>query len=240
MSTTAINISPGMTRWPAQVRRVRSAFTLTEVLISVALVLVIILGVNQVFSMTGRAVGAGQALSDITRTMRNVQSVMTEDLGNAEIDRAPFFYIDSGVSLGFRNKEDQARDIDFNINGTRAATEDAIRTIDRNGNGRESVSDASDFTPVSFMTVRTHRTDQMGFFTRSTGRRQTGNGNSFTSALSSSEQYVIYGYLLQPADTTTAITGAGRGLGPGSSGTVLKPINTTGADANPNNYYATS
>ena len=36
-----------------------TGFTLVELMISIALVLVLLLGVNQVFSLTGKAVGPG-------------------------------------------------------------------------------------------------------------------------------------------------------------------------------------
>ncbi len=120
--TTSVPIP--ISKTSARARPGRPAFTLTEVLISVALVLVLILGVNQVFSLTGRAVGAGQAISEITRQARGAQSVFTQDLANADFDRCPFVWINSTTMAAFRNKADQTADIDFNPALQTAATVD--------------------------------------------------------------------------------------------------------------------
>ena len=56
-----------MPRPPNQPRR---AFTLIEVMISIALVLILVLGINQVFKLTSDTVGAGQALASKARDYR--------------------------------------------------------------------------------------------------------------------------------------------------------------------------
>ncbi|QOV91770.1 PulJ/GspJ family protein [Humisphaera borealis] len=208
----------------------RSGFTLLEVLVSISLVLLIILGVNQVFALTSRAVGAGNALSTAVRDARNVQSIITNDLSNAEIERAPFLYLDSEVMLAFRNKEEQLADIDFNPASTaRGTVETSLLTVDRDKNGREN--DPGDQTPRAFLTSRTHRTDVLKFFSRQSGRRQTGNKTTFVSGVSASEQYITYGHVRQPAVIDNLTTGQLPGIGP--TGTALTLA------ANPNNFYAT-
>jgi len=233
------NSSWRQTRWQRPPRR---GFTLLEVLVSIALVLIIILGVNQVFALTSQAVGAGNAVSTIVRDARSAQSIITEDLGNAEILRAPFFLIQSEVLLAFRNRADQLADIDYSpANTNRAQVEASVLSVDRDRNGREN--DAGDSASRAFLTTRTHRADILKFFTRQTGRRQTGNAGSYTSGISSSEQYVVYGHLRQPSLPDNLQTGRLPGIGP--SGTVLRPIGGSSASAptdgsdNPNNFYAT-
>src|SRR6476646_285288 len=90
----------------------RGGFTLVEVLISVALVLLLILGINEVFRLTGRAVGAGNALSEITRNARDAQNVIYNDLTHADVENAAFIYLKSETSVAFRNREDQLNDRD--------------------------------------------------------------------------------------------------------------------------------
>ena len=59
------------------------AFTLVELMISIALVLVIILGVNAIFKMASDTVNAGQALSGANRDNRAIQSVIYQDFQSA-------------------------------------------------------------------------------------------------------------------------------------------------------------
>lgn len=180
----------------------RRGFTLIEVMISIALVLIVILGVNQVFSLTSQAVGAGQAVSEINRNARNAQAIMFADLAAADFDSAPFFLIRGTTIAAFRNKADQLSDLDYTP--TAADPDVAIRTVDRNRNGQES--DADDRTSRAMLTSRTHRADFLSFFVRSRARRQTGNPGTFSSPIGGDEQYVIYTHLRQLANPTAAET----------------------------------
>lgn len=205
----------------------RQAFTLVEVLISIALVLVIILGVNQVFGLTSRTIGGANAMSTIVRDARNAQTIITRDISNAEIDRAPFMYLRSEVMLAFRDRADQLGDKDYSPTSTsRPTVENALLTEDRDLDGTEDAA-----VSRAFMTKRAHRMDLFKFFSRQTSRRQTGNSTSFTSGVSASELYIVYGHLRQPTVPNNLTTGALPGIGP--SGTVLTPA------TNPNNFYAT-
>lgn len=213
-------------------KRHRHGFTLLEVLVSIALVLLIILGVNQVFALTSRAVGAGNAMSDGIRSNRSAQAVFYYDLTNAEIDRAPFFLINSEVISAFRNREDQLADRDYSPTSTTPATADnAIRTLDRDLDGDET--DAADNTPRAFLTQRTHRADMLRFFSRFQGRRQTGSGTSFNTWVSSGEHYIVYGHLRQPNNASLATEREGREPGMGALSTAETPA------TNQNNFYAT-
>jgi prepilin-type N-terminal cleavage/methylation domain-containing protein len=60
----------------AAARRQQPGFTLVEVMISVALVLILIIGINQAFKMVTDTVGAGQTLSAIVRDNRAIQPVL--------------------------------------------------------------------------------------------------------------------------------------------------------------------
>src|SRR3954464_8742405 len=90
----------------------RRGFTLLELMVSIALVLILILGVNQVFSLTGRTVGAGQALSSLNRDGRNSQVVVYNDFHNAAVSGGPFFFIRGERVYAFRSKADKDQDRD--------------------------------------------------------------------------------------------------------------------------------
>src|SRR4051794_30560272 len=96
-------------------RRSAAGFTLIELMVSIALVLIIILGVNQVFSLTSQTVGAGQAFAEINRDSRSAQTVIYNDLKGAAIDDGPFFIIRSDTVRAWRNKQDQDTDTDGDI-----------------------------------------------------------------------------------------------------------------------------
>src|SRR4051794_36254313 len=67
-------------RRPLPAARFSSAFTMVELLVSIALVVVLILGINAVFKYSADAVGTGQAIGDVSRQNRAVQAVLTQDL----------------------------------------------------------------------------------------------------------------------------------------------------------------
>lgn len=68
------------------------AFTLIELMVSIALVVILILGVNQVFKMSSDTIGAGQTYSAIMRDNRAAQAVMEQD-ARQWVKDAPLFMI---------------------------------------------------------------------------------------------------------------------------------------------------
>ena len=68
------------------------AFTLIELMVSIALVVILILGVNQVFKMSSDTIGAGQTYSAIMRDNRAAQAVMEQD-ARQWVKDAPIFVI---------------------------------------------------------------------------------------------------------------------------------------------------
>jgi prepilin-type N-terminal cleavage/methylation domain-containing protein len=171
-------------------RRRRSAFTLIEVMISVALVLLLMYGVSQVFKMSGDAVGANQAVSKIIRDHRAASATMAEDFRNCAPD-SPLFLISSRIGYagpapagtpnfptGFRHAQDQ-RD---------------------NGNDDPTFFDNN---AHAFITLggndRVPRMDRMGFFARSLFRRQSTPNNAAATIATSGEGYIWVGHLaIQP------------------------------------------
>ena len=183
------------------------AFTLIELMVSVALVLVLVLGINQVFRLTSDTIGAGQALSAKARDLRAAQSTIYSDVSMAvpppsasggPLDDGPFLLIRSERMSMFRSRNDQAADRDG----------DPL-TIDVDGNnveGEKSVP--GEVVRTTDLGDRSHRLDRIMFFGRGPFARQTGgsvasNGRSpFVATMSSHEAFVWYGHLALPDYTT--------------------------------------
>ncbi len=186
-------------------RPARGGFTLVELMISIALVLILILGVNQVFKMSAQTVGAGQTLSDAGRDIRAAQAVMNSDFRSWAGD-SPAMVINcdssanSSSKWGFLTRADELSDPDGN-----ALT----------GNGG-----APDAWPA-IPSARSFRIDQVGFFAHGLFQRQTGNDPStFVAPMSSSDAWIWYGHanLINPAATNSYYT---PGNGPNKYGASL-------------------
>jgi prepilin-type N-terminal cleavage/methylation domain-containing protein len=215
--------------------RTKRGFTLIELMVSIALVLILILGVNKVFQIATDSVNAGQAISDISRDNRGIQTVLYNDFQNGVIrsDDMPCFVIRSSRVAAFLDREEMLGDIDYQsldpATATPAQVDAAIRSIDIDGNNSEA--DAGEMLGRNNMTARNYRQDVMCFFARHLYPRQTGNDGTYAARMSSNEAFVWYGHLRQPTDwsNTAAVN---MDPGPVSSGNVVTQ------DTNPNNFYA--
>src|SRR5688500_15462045 len=78
----------------------RRAFTLVELMISIALALMLIYGIAQVFKLSGDTVGANQAVSGIVRDHRAVSATLREDFSNS-LPNSPMFLISSRIAYGY-------------------------------------------------------------------------------------------------------------------------------------------
>lgn len=176
--------------------KIQNGFTLVEVMISVALVLVLILGVNQVFKMTADTVGAGQTMSANVRDSRAAQTVIYNDLSGAVTQNPPMFMIAASRVSAFRNRDDAAGDRD-------AGTEAGIRTIDLDGDNAEGEAAVLGelISPATY-NFRSHRIDRLGFFARDLFTRQTANDGQYSNNTTSFEAWVWYGHLKMANNTT--------------------------------------
>ena len=213
----ASTLCPGLSRVRATLReRNGAAFTLIEVMISIALVLILVLGINQVFKMAADTVGAGQALSSKIRDSRAAQSVFTKELAHVAPDGA-FFMIDSRTIGAYRNAADQASDLDGNG-----------RTIDLNGNNVEGEpSVPGEILGYAIANTRNHRVDTLSFFARDLYPRQTGNAGTYIANESSSEAMVTYGHLRVYDQTNSP-----------DLDTSYPDVGTGSATTNPKGFYA--
>lgn len=217
-------------------RRLRTGFTLVELMVSIALVLILILGVNQVFRIATDAVGAGQALSDNTRENRAIQAVLFNDLQQAIIrsNDSPCFIIRSTRTSAFKDQQEELGDRDYAVvagTTSQANIDRAIRTADLDGDNAETVGTVDEI-PRNHLTRRNFRQDVMAFFARHLYPRQTANDGSYVADMTSNEAFIWYGQLRQPQDFTSS---ASVNKNPGWE--VSSGAQDT-AQSNPNNFYA--
>jgi type II secretory pathway pseudopilin PulG len=157
-------------------------------MIAIALVLVLIVGVAQVFQMTSQTVSSGQALSALTRDARAAETTMTADIDAmvAGSDQ-PAVIIWNQRAYAFLNENDAATDLDG-----------LPWTTDATGDGVEGNAPGELIAPAS-LGARNHRIDMLSFFVSGYYRRQTGADNSeLVSAAVSTEAWVNYGHLIVP------------------------------------------
>jgi prepilin-type N-terminal cleavage/methylation domain-containing protein len=191
---------------------IRNAFTLIELMISIALVLLLLIGVNQVFRLTGDAVGAGQVLSGLNRDLRAAQGVLADD----------FRGIDSGgpfiLSCRLSRWGGPGDDVDIFLSFSDYMNDRDARAKTRDIDGRDSDLDARANTegdtnvPYELNTgcnydSRVHRVDSLMFPVRGMFRRQTGDSGLFVSATTSNQGFVYLGHVALPRRWGGAISG---------------------------------
>lgn len=87
-------------------RHVRQAFTLIELMISIALAALIMAGIHFIFSTTSRTAGMAHGLVSVVANARAAEPVMRQDLHGAAMD-GPFFMIRSGRTFAFLNRDEE-------------------------------------------------------------------------------------------------------------------------------------
>jgi hypothetical protein len=199
-------------------------FTLVELMVSIAIAVIIILGIEQVFSIASKTIGAGQSIGTMNRDDRALQSVLTSDFSSADTGSdCPAFMIRSGQAYAFESASDAA-----------SASTPGDPTKDPNFTATGGT------IPVTFYNYRNHRIDRVAFFARNFFGRQTGGNDSgntqFISPTTSNEAYIWYGHVAQPDNYSISQSTAGQ-----AGGYCFDPGDNTysvGSDKNDNNLYA--
>lgn len=226
-------------------RQAARGFTLLELIISVALVLVLMLAVTKIFSITSATIGATQGIAAATRDARAAQAVFARDMAALAGD-SPFIWIRyDGYQPAFRNAADKASDSDFpdsiNADGSSTAASNAAKyTIDLDDNGieGENLIPGEDVGTLA-ISNRVHRLDQFSFCARDLFARQTGNslvvGNAafptdqLVSSMTSNEAWITYVHMALPKPDGSYNT---------QSGGVKTYPGAGSSTNNPSNYYA--
>ncbi len=164
---------------------VRKGFTLVELMISIAIALLLIVGINKVFEISSQTVGAGQALGTISRDDRTAHTTIYADIKNAvtgtpksTYPQSPAFFIASSNVYAFRNGADY-----------------------QSSNNNQQPYTLNDGSTVDAIAVndRSHRIDTLGFMASGDlYSRQTANNGFYVSPTTSSEAFIWYGHLLLP------------------------------------------
>lgn len=174
----------------------KAAFTLIELMISMALVVILLLGINQVFKMSSDVVGAGLETGRINRESR-VLNILRDDIRNVPKD-APLFIIHSAPATttgNFLNSGDRSSDNEGNP-----------LTVDWNNNGIEGEVPSSGISERLSLAIygdRNHRTDTIAFPSRGVHSRHTADGDgpndrSFVSPTKSFDAWVWIGHVKLP------------------------------------------
>ncbi len=187
----------------------RPAFTLVELMVSIALVIILVLGIAQVFSLTGETVGTGQALADAARDHRAARTVLADDFSAALTDAAPLFIIHNQNRFAWSSRADRDGDLDTDIT-----------TADLGNLGEGE-------TPLAMVQSnrRVHRTDMISFFKARRQPRATGELNAFSSSTVASASWVTYGHvrLANPRDVSSALNYLTDYFGPGEGDETTNP-----------------
>src|SRR3954452_23355115 len=89
-----------------------TAFTLIELMISIALVVILMVGITKVFSLTSQTASATNQVSSALRDSRATQTQMSQDFSSAVTDGSPCMILRSVTRMQFRNKADEQSDRD--------------------------------------------------------------------------------------------------------------------------------
>ena len=208
----------------------RSAFTLTELMIAIALSLLLILGINAVFKLSSDAVGSGFQLSQMSRELALVNNNVKNDMANMDdYETAPALIIQNMNTPAFRDKTDMASEPNFTPGsivdptgntfptGMMQITEPAGSTSTVLYPLPTSASPAWGALGISANNLykvryeipddRNHRTDIFSFFAKDQYRRQTppalaSGVTQFQSDFTSTDAWIWYGHVLQPNNST--------------------------------------
>ncbi len=217
----------------------RRGFTLTELMISLVMVLLLVLAVSRIFSVTATTIGKGNATGEVIRGLDAARIALqidftgtdgityggfTDDSGLLPGPRQPSIIIYSTSIPAFMSQRDMEGDADFDPSTPLFDQQVAMTTLDADNDGVDELT----FGP--FQTGRRwFRTDTISFFTEGHAESQTNlrAGGGFTGDIEGHESWVWYGHG-RVYDGISALNAFGSYLLPGE-GT---------SDANPNHYFA--
>ena len=207
-------------------------FTIIEVLISIAIALLLILGINQVFSIAQQTSSAGTQALTFAENARGAAKTIGQDLSSViSGPTCPGIVIISEARYAYRNRADLLADRDG-----------APNTINDPSNSTRSLPQS-----LTAVNSRVHRIDRLMFFTRGVAPRQTSSdpNGGFVSNSAWLESFVWYGHLALPNNAATPRYGypnpnshlsgvqGSDFWNPGDPGTGLSATAN-----NPNNYFA--
>jgi hypothetical protein len=172
-----------------------SGFTLVELMISLFMVLLLILGINYVFRSATEAVGAGQVTNQINSDAQSSQPIVFDDLRNVS-KNPPAFIISSQLVTQFLNADD-----------AKTSSDPTVIVIDNAGNKAIISNGGVPNVPPALPSNRVHRADLIKFFAHYLYPRRTGNDGSYFGGESSNDAFVEIGHAALPANDLSQFYG---------------------------------
>jgi type II secretory pathway pseudopilin PulG len=178
------------------------AFTLVELMISLAMVLLLIIGINYVFRSATDAVSAGQALNAINSDAQATQPLLFDDLRNIS-KNPPCFIIASQLVTQFKNSDD-----------AKTSSDPTVIPIDNAGNydaiwakpANLTVNPTQIISPA-ILNDRNHQQDMLMFFAHGNYHRRSGNDGTYIGSESSDDAFIQIGAAALPANDLSAFYG---------------------------------
>jgi len=165
-------------------------------MLSLAMVLILIVGINFVFRTATDAVGAGNALNSINSDTQATQPMLFDDLRNVS-KNPPCFIISSQLVTQFLNADDAKTGSDPTVIFT-----DNAGSFVRIANGAPGIN----LSPA-ILNSRNHRADMLKFFAHALYHRRSGDNGTYFGSESSNDAYVEYGHAALPSNDLSQFYG---------------------------------
>lgn len=166
-------------------------------MVSLAMVMLLIVGVYAVFDSATKTVGIGTAVERVTKSQRSLERQFHDDFSCAVPAREmPCVVIYSQQIFAFADQKDR--------DGNSGLPPNLLDL--RDGTGPKPLAPA-------IYNLRSHRADRIAFFARRSQQpflRQTGNNSELVTTGSSSEAWIWYGHLNLPGASANQFFGPDR------------------------------
>jgi prepilin-type N-terminal cleavage/methylation domain-containing protein len=183
----------------------RPAFTLVELMISLAMVLILILGINYVFRSATDAVSTGNNLNQINADAQSSQPIVFDDLKNVS-KNPPVFIIASQLVTQFLNADDAKGGTDPNVIAIDNAGNYAYIGANSAKPTYQTVNPTSWISPA-FLNSRNHRADLLKFFAHALYQRRSGPDGTYYASDTSNDAFIEFGHAALPANDLSAFYG---------------------------------
>ena len=169
-------------------------------MISLAMVLILILGINFVFRSATDAVGAGQALNVINSDAQSAQPVIFDDLRNVS-KNPPCFIIASQLVTQFLNSDDAKTSSDPTkvITDNNGGQNAGSNFIIGNGTSNAIVT----YISPAILDGRRHRADLLEILAHANYHRRSGNDGTYYGSESSNDAFIEFGHAALPSNDLT-------------------------------------
>lgn len=241
-------------------KQLSPGFTLTEILIALALISFLLVGISRIFAMTSTTISKGQGVSQALRAHRAIQQTLSNDFlgysatGSIDLsdsnsgmvplviptgtsDGAPFLAISNFRVAAYASEGEWRTALNPPAATVAAynfaATSNAIRTYDDAGTTR--------IIPLNQYGFRNWRSDTIGFFTKGDFRSHSGSADStgatavYSSDVRSQYAFTWYGHLEVFNSNGALLAHPANGYGPPGMWNIQSG---TGTEANRNNRFA--